>query len=150
MKTLIALALAATASAALAQVPLESRPTDERIYRNATIPHQEEGSEGWLSNQEQAAAIGQGRPLVHDGVVYNPVAVPVTGTLSGDDLLVSDVSRRLANDPALRGAYLNVDAVNGEVRVTGTIDNYDQAALVRRDAEDVVGPGRVMTSLARR
>jgi osmotically-inducible protein OsmY len=147
MKTLIALALAATASAAFAQ-PLESRPTDERIYRNATIPHQEEGSEGWLSNQEQAAAIGQGRQRVHDGVIYSPI--PVASALSSDDRLVGEVSRRLANDPGLRGAYLNVDAVNGEVRVTGTIDNYDQAALVRRDAEDVVGPGRVMTSLARR
>ena len=148
MKTLIAFALAATASAALAQGPLESRPTDERIYRNQSIPHQEEGSEGWLSNQEQAAAIGQGRPRVHDGVVYNPVRSSTS--LSSDDRLVADVSRVLANDPDLRGAYLNVDAVNGEVRVTGTIADYAQAALVRRDAENVAGMGRVMTSLAPR
>src|SRR3954470_19210284 len=107
-KTLIALAATTLATAAFAQ--LETRPTDERIYRNATIPHQEEGSEGWLSNQEQAAAIGQGRPRVHDGVVYNPVVV--APTMSSDDRLVSNVSAALANDPGLRGAYLNVDALN--------------------------------------
>ena len=145
-KTLIALAATTLATAAFAQ--LETRPTDERIYRNATIPHQEEGSEGWLSNQEQAAAIGQGRPRVHDGVVYNPVVA--TPSMSVDDRIVADVSSALANDPALRGAYLNVDSVGGEVRISGRVDNYAQASEVRRVAEGVVGTGRVMTSLAPR
>jgi osmotically-inducible protein OsmY len=148
MKPFIALAATALASTAFAQAPLVSQPSDARIYRNATIPHQEEGSEGWLSNQEQAAAIGQGRPSVHDGVVYNPVYVAPSMTV--DDRLVSDVSAALANDPGLRGAYLNVDSLNGEVRVSGTVADYDQAALVRRVAEGVAGPGRVMTSLAPR
>jgi len=56
----------------------------------------------------------------------------------------------LANDPALHGAYLNVDSVGGEVRISGRVDNYAQATEVRRVAEGVVGTGRVMTSLAPR
>lgn len=147
-KTLAALALAATATTAFAAGPLESQPTYQRMDRNSAIPHQEEGSEGFLSNQEQAAAIGQGRPRVHDGVVYDPVIV--SSGMSYDDRLVADVSQALSSDPALRGAYLNVDAVNGEVRVTGRIADYDQATRVRRVAESVAGPGHVMTSLAPR
>lgn len=144
----IAAVAAALATTAFAQVAQESRPTDRRIYENTQIPHQEEGSEGWFSSQEKAAAVGQGRPRVHDGVVDNPVSI--TSTMNADDRLVYDVSRTLANDPALNGAYLNVDAVGGEVRVTGTINDYGQAAVVRRDAESIAGPAHVMTSLAPR
>ena len=145
-KIVLAAALAALATGAYAQQ--ESRPTLDRMYDNTRIPHQEEGSEGWLSSQEKAAAVGQGRPRVHDGVIANPVTI--TDTMTSDDRLVFDVSRRLANDPALNGAYLNVDALNGEVRVSGTVRDYDQASIVRRDAESVAGNGRVMTSLAPR
>ena len=145
-KLMLAAAMAALATTAYAQQ--ESRPTLDRMYDNTRIPHQEEGSEGWLSSQEKAAAVGQGRSRVHDGVVSNPVTI--TDTMTSDDRLVFDVSQRLANDPALNGAYLNVDAVRGEVRVTGTVRDYDQASIVRRDAESVAGSGRVMTSLAPR
>ena len=145
-KLMLAAAMAALATTAYAQQ--ESRPTLDRMYDNTRIPHQEEGSEGWLSSQEKAAAVGQGRSRVHDGVVSNPVTI--TETMTSDDRLVFDVSQRLANDPALNGAYLNVDAVRGEVRVTGTVRDYDQASIVRRDAESVAGSGRVMTSLAPR
>ena len=145
-KLILAAVMAALATTAYAQQ--ESRPTLDRMYDNTRIPHQEEGSEGWLSSQEKAAAVGQGRPRVHDGVVYNPVTI--TDTMTADDRLVFDVSQRLANDPALNGAYLNVDAMRGEVRVTGTVRDYDQASIVRRDAEAVAGSGRVMTSLAPR
>ena len=147
MKRLIlAAATAALATTAFAQQ--ESRPTLDRMYENTQIPHQEEGSEGWFSSQEKAAAVGQGRPRVHDGVIYNPVTI--TDTMNADDRLVLDVSRALANDPALNGAYLNVDAQRGEVRVTGSVRDYDQASIVKRDAESVAGTGRVMTSLAPR
>src|SRR5436853_182909 len=74
----------------------------------------------------------------------------LASAMTVDDRLVSDVSVALANDPGLRGAYLNVDSLNGEVRVSGTVQDYAQAALVRRVAEGVAGPGRVMTSLAPR
>ena len=150
MKKLAAFAFAATATAAFAAGPLETKPIENRIEANRLIPHQQEGSEGYLSTQEAAAAIGQGHvaPTVRDGVVYDPV--PVTTSMSFDDRLASDVSLALANDPSLRGAYLNVDAVNGEVRVTGTIADYSQAARVRRVAENIAGPARVMTSLAPR
>ena len=146
IKTVIAVAATSLAAAAFAQV--ESQPTDKRIYDNTRIPHQAESSEGWIGNAEQGAAIGQGRPRVHDGVVSNPVYV--SPTMSSDDRIVYDVSSALANDPTLRGAYLNVDSVGGEVRITGTVQDYAQANLVRRTAESVVGPGRVMTSLAPR
>lgn len=145
-KTILAAAVAALATAAYAQQ--ESRPTLERMYDNTRIPHQEEGSEGWFSSQEKAAAVGQGRSRVHDGVVYNPVTI--TDTMTSDDRLVFDVSKALANDPALNGAYLSVDALRGEVRVTGSVRDYDQASLVKRDAEAIAGTGRVMTSLAPR
>jgi osmotically-inducible protein OsmY len=85
---------------------------------------------------------------VHDGIVDNPVLV--RDAMSLDDRLVSDVSQALANDPGLRGAYLNVDSVGGEVRVSGSVRDYDQAAQVRRVAEAVAGPGHVMSSLAPR
>jgi osmotically-inducible protein OsmY len=148
MKAFIALAAAAATTSALALGPLETRPTDTRIDANQRIPQQQEGSEGYLSNQAQAAAIGQGRPRVHDGIVDNPILV--RDSLPLDDRLVSDVSQALAGDPALRGAYLNVDSVGGEVRVTGSVLDYDQAARVRRVAESVAGPGHVMSSLAPR
>ena len=148
MKSFIAFAAAAAATSALALGPLETRPTDSRIEANQRLPQQQEGSEGYLSNQAQAAAIGQGRPRVHDGIVENPVYV--RDSMSRDDRLVSDVSQALASDPALRGAYLNVDSVGGEVRVTGSVANYEQAALVRHIADSVAGPGHVMTSLAPR
>ena len=148
MKALIALAAAAAATSALAAGPLETRPTDSRIEANRQLPQQQEGSEGYLSNQAQAAAIGQGRPRVHDGIIDNPVMV--RDSMTRDDRLVSDVSAALANDPALRGAYLNVDSIGGEVRVSGSVTDYDQAARVRRIAEGVAGPGHVMSSLAPR
>jgi len=143
---LAAAAAAALSTSAFAQQ--ESRPTLDRMYDNSRLPHQEEGSEGWFSSQEKAAAVGQGRSRVHDGVIYNPVSV--TDTMTTDDRLVFDVSRTLANDPALNGAYLNVDARDGEVRVSGRVQDYDQASIVKRDAESVAGSGRVMTSLAPR
>ena len=146
IKTLIAVAATSLAATAFAQA--ESRPTPERMYDSTRIPHQAESSEGWIGNAEQGAAIGQGRPRVHDGVVYNPVYV--SPTMNSDDRIVYDVSSALANDPSLRGAYLNVDSVGGEVRITGTVQDYAQANQVRRTAESVVGPGRVMTSLAPR
>lgn len=148
MKKFVLAAAAAAALSTSAFAQQESRPTLDRVYDNTRIPHQEEGSEGWFSSQEKAAAVGQGRPRVHDGVVYNPVTI--TDTMNADDRLVLDVSRALANDPALNGAYLNVDAVGGEVRVTGTIGDYGQAERVRRDAEAIAGPAHVMTSLAPR
>ena len=147
MKAFIALAAAAAVTTAFAG-PLETRPTDSRIDANRQLPQQQEGSEGYLSNQAQAAAIGQGRPRVHDGVVDNPVLL--RDSMSRDDRLVSDVSQALAADPGLRGAYLNVDSVGGEVRVSGSVTDYDQAARVRRIAEGVAGPGHVMSSLAPR
>lgn len=148
MKAFAAFALAAVTTSAFALGPLETRSTDARIEANKRLPQQQEGSEGYLSNQAQAAAIGQGRPRVHDGIVDNPVLV--RDAMSLDDRLVSDVSQALANDPGLRGAYLNVDSVGGEVRVAGTVTDYDQAARVRRIAEAVAGPGHVMSSLAPR
>jgi hypothetical protein len=148
MKALIALAAAAAATSAFALGPLETRSTESRIEANRQLPQQQEGSEGYLSNQAKAAAIGQGRPRVHDGVVDNPILVRDAMPL--DDRLVNDVSQALANDPGLRGAYLNVDSVGGEVRVSGSVTDYDQAARVRRIAEGVAGPGHVMSSLAPR
>lgn len=74
-----------------------------------------------------------------------------TGTLDGDTALsyTADTSDRavaervmdaLANDPALEGAAITVLVDQGEVRLTGTARDEDQAAYAREVAQDAAGP----------
>ena len=137
----VALALAAASTFAFAG-PIETLPTDTRVDISRAIPKQSETSEGYLSNVEQAATIGQGRPVYRDDVIAAQPRI-LTGSSDADAQLGGDVARALANDPALRGAYLDVDVYAGEVRLTGRALDLAQASHARRVAESVAGPARV-------
>jgi hyperosmotically inducible periplasmic protein len=74
-----------------------------------------------------------------------------TGTLDGDTAIsyTADTSDRavaervmdaLANDPALEGAAITVLVDEGQVRLSGTARDEDQAAYAREVAQDAAGP----------
>jgi len=74
-----------------------------------------------------------------------------TGTLDGDTALsyTADTSDRavaervmdaLANDPALEGAAITVLVDQGQVRLSGTARDEDQASYALEVARDAAGP----------
>lgn len=74
-----------------------------------------------------------------------------TGTLDGDTALsyTADTSDRavaervmdaLANDPALEGAAITVLVDQGQVRLSGTARDEDQASYALEVAQDAAGP----------
>jgi len=74
-----------------------------------------------------------------------------TGTLDGDTAIsyTADTSNRavaervmdaLANEPALEGAAITVLVDEGQVRLTGTARDEDQASYALEVAQDAAGP----------
>jgi len=74
-----------------------------------------------------------------------------TGTLDGDTAIsyTADTSDRavaervmdaLANEPALEGAAITVLVDEGQVRLTGTARDEDQASYALEVAQDAAGP----------
>jgi hypothetical protein len=65
---------------------------------------------------------------------------------TGDDAIAERVMRALAEDPALEGAAVTVLVDHGNVSLSGTAEDDDQAEYATQVAQDAAGPGAHVSS----
>lgn len=69
------------------------------------------------------------------------------GYKRSDERISEDVHQRLTDDPYLDASNIHVDVRNGEVTLSGTVDNREAKHRAERTIEDLSGVGHVQNNL---
>lgn len=83
-------------------------------------------------------------PVVSGTTAETPNVAAASET--GDDAIAERVQRALADDPALEGAAITVLVDHGNVSLSGTAEDDDQADYATKVAQDAAGPAAHVSS----
>jgi hyperosmotically inducible protein len=78
-----------------------------------------------------------------------PAAMPeATGENLDDSMITLKVKTAIMNEPLLNASHINVDTVNGVVKLSGTVDSEKSVAIATKAANSQKGVSAVQTDLA--
>jgi hypothetical protein len=83
-------------------------------------------------------------PVVSGSIATSPNVAAASA--AGDGAIAVRVQRALSDDPALEGAAITVLVDHGNVSLSGTAEDDDQAEYATRIAQDAAGPGAHVSS----